>query len=528
MVGSSLLSGPARRPSALLPAPPEATVAPEQSAPEAPAGEPPRVPLRALWHLGQVALVLGLASLVPYAFDSLTDYRYWQRVDASPLWRAVTFAPPPQIEAPTPAAAEAELTTTAVDELAGVTPAPTSAPTVPPGTPQAAADLPLSATAVAALEVAPAALGNQKVWITGAPGALDPLHRALEALVAGSRSHVRIAHYGDSHTANDGITHVTRQLLQRRFGDGGHGFALVEGRTQWYAHKGVVRSAGGGWSLVNFLSGNAKDGAYGYGGVAVDGGPGASFTLGTAGKHTASRLTLYFRSQGPATIGARIDRNPAPALGIATAPGTDGSHTWQVADGGHSITWRVQQGRVRLYGGAIERDQGIVYDSLGEVGARGPRWLQADAAHLQRQMELRPPDLLILNYGGNEASDKVSEAKYLERMVKVVERMRAGHPAGACLLIGPGDHGMRKGGKIVSDPDVVRINDWQRKLAAQVGCGFFDARALMGGEGSMGRWVQKGMGWADYSHFTATGEQAMGVGLYRALLHDLRRYRAVK
>lgn len=520
---------------------------PEQtSAPAAASvGQPPFVeplpkpraaafPRPALAHLLRAAAVLALASLIPYAHEGLADHRYWDRLDASALLRAVTFTPPPSADAVLaaglPPGDGEELAAADLDALAGVArpggPGTAADPSVPPAVlPAESATAAVAAATPEALVVDPAALGPQKVWIEGAPGVLAPFHRALGDLALGRKSHVRIAHYGDSHTANDGITHVTRQLLQRRFGDGGHGFSLVQGRTQWYAHKGVTRSASATWRVVNFLSGNARDGAYGYGGVAAEGGPGSSFTLGTGPKHVGSRFLLFYRSQGAATVSARLGRTPLQPLVITEPADTDAMREWQVPEASQGVAWRVTAGRVRLFGGAVERERGIVYDSLGEVGARGPRWLQADAAHLKRQMELRPPDLLIVNYGGNEATDRVSEANYLARMQQVLSRLRAGHPGGACLVIGPGDHGKRRGGKVISDPDVVRINDWQRKLAGLGGCGFFDARGFMGGEGSMGRWFEQGLGWADFSHFTARGEQAMGLALYRAILKDLQQFR---
>ena len=489
------------------------------------------IPRGALLHLLAVAGVLAVASLLPYASETLADYRYWDRLDASALVRAVTFTAPPDadeaIAAGMPKADGDELAETDLDQLAGVK--HPGSPTVTDGVTVAQAptstDEPAPPTLVEAggpLDVAANALGDQKTWFEGDPKLLDPLWQAFRDLAAGKRSHVRIAHYGDSHTANDGITHVTRLLLQRRFGDGGHGFTLVQGRTQWYSHKGVQRSASAGWNLKDFLHGNAKDDAYGYGGVAADGGPGESFGLDSTSKRSASRFALYYRSQGKASVSVKIDGKPMKVLAITAPAGTDAVETWTVPDGSHGIQWRITSGKVRIFGGAVERDQGVVYDSLGEVGARGTRWLQADAAHLGTVMGQRPPDLLIVNYGGNERTDKVSEATYLLNMAKVVQRLRAGNATGACLVLGPGDHGERDRGKIISDPDIARINRWQKKLAVQSGCAFFDARAFMGGEGAMGRWVKAGLGWSDYSHFTGKGEQAMGLGLYRALLRGLQ------
>jgi lysophospholipase L1-like esterase len=485
------------------------------------------VPKASLLHLLIVAGVLAVASLAPYATERLADYRYWDRLDASSLVRAATFTPPPKsdeaIAQGMPTQAAEELAGADLDQLAGVP----SKPALPlqmaqASTPSEEAPPPQVAEIGSALDVTAEALGEQKVWVQGDLRVLDPFWQALADLAAGKRAWVRIAHYGDSHIANDGITHVTRQLLQRRFGDGGHGFTLVQGRTQWYSHKGVQRGASDGWRLRDFLHGNARDGAYGYGGVAADGGPGEWFCLDTTSKHAASRFTLYYRSQGKATVTVKIDGKSFKPLTITSASGTDGVETWLVPDGPHSIQWRVTAGKVRWYGGAVERDRGVVYDSLGEVGARGTRWLQADEQNLKTAMVERPVDLLIVNYGGNERSDKVSEATYLDKMGKTIERLRAGSRHGACLVLGPGDHGERERGKIISDPDIVRINKWQKTLATRAGCGFFDARDFMGGEGAMGRWVKGGLGWSDYSHFTAKGEQAMGLGLYRALLKGLQ------
>lgn len=517
-----------------------------QASPAVPPSSTPVLPWRALGHLATVVAILFAVSLVPYFDARLEDYRYWDRVDASPLLRAATFTPPPQPEAALlagmPAAKdddEGEISGDDLDKLAGVTVAGAKAGALPTagdnevGEPLelAEADTPTAPghrTAVASaegpLDIEAKAFGDQKVWLQDPQATLDPFFRALVELAQGRRTYVRIAHYGDSHTANDGITHVVRQLLQRRFGDGGHGFTLVEGRTQWYVHKGIKRTSSGGWELVNFLTGNAKDGAYGFGGVAADGAPGATFGLATVPKHPASRMTLYYRSRGRATITATLNKKALAPLEIDTAPGTDGSYTWTAPDGVQAMQWRVKAGRVRVYGGALERDRGLIYDSLGEVGARGTRWLNADAKHLEGQMRDRPVDLLILNYGGNERTDKLSEADYLDQMKQSVARMRAGHPQGACLLLGPGDHGVKRRGKVVSDATVWKINQWQQKLAGQVGCGYFDAIALMGGQGSMGRWVSAGLGWADYSHFTPRGEQAMGVGIYRALLKGLEQH----
>ena len=503
---------------------------------------PPCFPLDAIGRLAQMLTVVILATLVPYVVPSLRDYRYWDRLDLSSISLAVrmqapvapvkvpdeTAEKPPQLaSAQAEDEAEAEADAEAAKMMPqDLVPLPPTAP-AEPELPAAAVPAEKPVASDKLMVVSDDQLGDQKVWCEGSPHALDGFFQALADMVNGKRPYVHIAHYGDSHTANDGITDITRKMLQRRFGDGGHGFSLVHARTNWYKHRGIKRTASEGWKITNFLNGNGPDGAYGFGGVAVEGGPGEWFGLDSQ-KHDISHALLYYHSEGKAVLSVKVD-NKTENFRIDDAVGVDSFHDWKLPMGPHSIVWKVVSGRVRLFGGALETDRGIVYDSLGEVGARGTRWLNANEAHLSTVLRQRNPDLVILNYGGNERIDKITEAQYLERMGKVVSRFvlvpeQGGkpQPARSCLLIGPGDHGTRKGGKVISDPDIVRMVDWQRKLAKQTGCAFWDSRALMGGEGSMGRWVAGGLGWSDYAHFSPKGEAVMGVATYRALLHAMK------
>lgn len=368
-----------------------------------------------------------------------------------------------------------------------------------------------------------AVLGDQKIWMQGDVAWGTPLFRALCELANGRRKHVRIAHWGDSHIANDGITHVTRQLLQSRFGDGGHGFTLGQGRTEWYSHKGVTAKASEDWKMVNFLNGNASDGAYGYGGVALDGDPGDNVTWTTPAKHPWTTATFYLRSQGRAQWTTKLDGKVAKR-DVSEPSGTDFVHVVNASASKHSLNLRLAAGRGRLFGVALEQDSGIVYDSLGEVGARGTRWNQANADHVAAQMKLRIPDAIIVNYGGNERQDKLAETTYTKQMSSVISRLRGGRSDVACLIFGPSDHGVREGGAVVSDPAIVKLIGWQRKLATAEHCLFFDTRAVMGGDGAMGKWVKQGLGWGDYSHFTAGGERAIGQATYRALLKGLQQW----
>ncbi len=480
-----------------------------------------------LLRLLQAIAVLVAASLVPYVLPGLENYRYWERQPlvlhllVSTLRGEATADAEPAAAGAPKSNDDDQLDDAELERMAGVHGAAGLAGGASE-TDDAATGLPGAPTGDDPLVVDDETLKGQSVWLEGDLEHGAPLFRAFAALARGRRSHVRIGHWGDSHIANDGITHVTRLLLHKRFGDGGHGFVLPQGRTEWYSHKGVTLTPSEGWALVNFLNGNAKDGAYGYGGVGLDGGPGEAVTWTTTGKTPWSHAQLYFRAKGRGAWQARVDGKAVPKAEFSPSASADLAAAWTVTEAPHAIQVKLAAGRARLFGIALERERGVVYDSLGEVGARGVRWKNADAAHLQATMALRKPDAVIINYGGNERLDKLAEATYVQRMNDVVALLKGGRDDVACLVFGPSDHGVREKGEVVSDPAIVKLIRWQRRVAKESNCLFFDTRALMGGDGSMGRWVKQGLGWSDYSHFTAKGERVMGQGTYRALLRGMR------
>src|SRR5262245_61700716 len=78
------------------------------------------------------------------------------------------------------------------------------------------------------------------VWPVRDPaGDMERFYSALYRTENEQPAVTRILHYGDSPTTADMITADVRVLLQRQFGDAGHGFSLIAKPWAWYAHRGV-------------------------------------------------------------------------------------------------------------------------------------------------------------------------------------------------------------------------------------------------------------------------------------------------
>jgi lysophospholipase L1-like esterase len=380
-----------------------------------------------------------------------------------------------------------------------------------------------------AVHIDPAEYADLAVEIEN-PEALSSFFEALEATARREPGAItRIGHYGDSSIATDLITSTARRNFQRRFGDAGHGFHLLSRGTMPYRHRNVFHRASGEWGLRMITMGQDRQGYYGYGGVAYVPRSGARALFGTADEgHFGLRVShfdVYYRQEPRGgRLRYRVDDGPFEVLDTS-GESSDQVKRIDVPDGPHRLELRHGGGgRVKVYGVAMEREgPGVVYDSLGLVGARARRLLNFDEEHIGSQMALRDLDLMVLGFGGNEAGDPIGpmQRSYEPEFAAVIRRMRAGRRDLACLIFSPLDQAARDDhGRIRTMDTIPVIVEAQRAAARREGCAFFDTYRAMGGEGAMAAWVRANprLAMSDYRHATPEGYQVIGNLYYKALL----------
>ncbi|MEZ4266356.1 MAG: GDSL-type esterase/lipase family protein [Myxococcota bacterium] len=341
---------------------------------------------------------------------------------------------------------------------------------------------------------------------------LQPFFESLQSLESGgSDKLVRIAWWGDSAIIADGYTGEVRALLQERFGDGGPGFILAAPAFDGYLRRGVPMKRQG-WEVSNILMGSRSDGRYGYGGVLSTSWGGATTTFTAAGE-PFERVEVFYRG-GPKAGGLQLflDGDPKPASELAA--GSGGS----VAD----AVWSPEIGSVRqvkvrasgggltqVYGVALERKgPGLTLDAIGILGLRARRWQNADAEHLTGQLKKRRPDLLVLNFGGNERVDPgLSAATHADEIAEAIRTFKRGAPTAACLVVGLI---VQSGGDGKVDPALKKIYAGQRTAAEREGCAFLDTLALMGGDQALAQAKKQRLIGADGAHLTPKGHAAVG------------------
>ncbi len=359
---------------------------------------------------------------------------------------------------------------------------------------------------------------------------LEPFYRALHDAAGRKDVKVRIFHYGDSPTTADLITADARELLQKQFGDAGHGFCLVAKPWAWYQHNGLVIK-GDGWTIDPAHQSALRDGMFGIGGVSFRGATGAVSTIRmTKAKH--SRIEIAYLKQAYGGV-LQVEAAGKVIGKVTTTSAEEGSGfaSFPVPPEAGSITLRGMSGQVRIFGVVLERkDPGVVYHSLGINGASSITLSRAfDEKHWRQQLLHYQPDLVIVNYGTNESTyadwvDRASERELRE----VIRRVRAALPETPVLIMSPMDRGQRMAsGGIGTMPTIPRLVAIQERVALETGCAFFNTFAAMGGIGTMGRWyeAEPRLVGADFIHPMPAGARIVGSLLYKGLFDGYNRYK---
>ncbi len=378
--------------------------------------------------------------------------------------------------------------------------------------------------------VMPARLQTQKFLLEDTNGGLDAFYAALWRTERREPFAVTlVTHYGDSPTTADLITGDARTMLQQRFGDAGHGFILVAKPWAWYQHHGIGLS-GSGWRMLPATRFEAKDGMFGLGGVSFTGGSSAEsrIELQDPGQ---TRFELYYLQQpGGGTVTVTSNGSAVAEVntaGMAIAPGFA---SFSAAGGASELRLKAT-GQVRVFGLTAQKPgPGIVYDTIGLNGASiAVLSRMFNERHWAAELRHRNPNLVVINYGTNEADfASFVDHQYESELREAIRRIRSALPQASILLMSPMDRGHRTGPDGIETMDTIpRIVNIQRRVAEETGCGFFDTFDAMGGAGTMARWYnsQPRLVSADLIHPYPAGGKLIAAIFVKQIEAGLSRYK---
>jgi lysophospholipase L1-like esterase len=332
---------------------------------------------------------------------------------------------------------------------------------------------------------------------------------------------------GDSNIDRDQLPHALRTRFHERFGDGGAGFVPLVPSTPEYQNRMVSYSVEAEWGACSILTRCDAYHHYGLAGVVARTLPGSRTRIATRASApgvAVSRIELWYGVEpGGGDLSLRVDRGPPRRISTDAPEVDDRWLTIDVPAGRHEVIVEAGDARsARAYGVVLENDgPGVVWDTLGTSGAFTTRVLAQDPAHFARQLAHRQPDLVIVQFGGNDLrrylEGEVDVDGFRAEQKRLLDRVRRAVPGSACMLVGMGDHG-KSGPMRVRPQHVEPLVDAQREAAADAGCAFFDTYAAMGGRGSIHRWQRQGLAAGDLVHLTSEGRRRIGGRMYDALI----------
>jgi lysophospholipase L1-like esterase len=365
--------------------------------------------------------------------------------------------------------------------------------------------------------------------------ALAHFHEALRKLSAGEDDDgkVRVLVYGASHTQADVYPGYLRAYLQARFGNGGQGFVSVVKVNKWFRYADLSIEESKGWVCEHAQrSSSRKDGYYGLLG-ACGSATNKKHKTSLIPRHEAviaSNYELWYLAQpSGGRLELFVDGNKQGLLDTEADAIGPGYHGFAVDPGAHTIEVKAKgDGEIRLFGLVMESESpGVVVDTLGIAGTRASNMLDWDQDIWTDNVRRRDPDLYILAYGTNEATDDDQPiSDYRRQLREVLTRLRNAAPDASCLLLGPGDFPREIEEDVwVPRPRVIEIIEVQRDLAYEMGCGFWDTLAFMGGVNSMHTWATSSpqMASRDHIHLTKRGYVRMGMAVTDAMMASFDR-----
>ncbi len=233
------------------------------------------------------------------------------------------------------------------------------------------------------------------------------------------------------------------------------------------------------------------DGVFGLGGMMMSGyEDGPRVTVSVEGPPLPPKLDvdLCYRLTYPSdALAVTVAGSPRAELtATPTEPPGAIRHARFASDVPAKVEILPTSGRPELCGLIVESDPrtapGVVLDTLGINGARYGTALAWNEEAWVAELARRAPDLVILEYGTNEASDHESKPlRYASHMKELALRVRKAKPDADIVVIGPSD-------RADAEDRIPPIRDAIKAAAAEARCAFWDTHAVMGGKGAIRAW----------------------------------------
>lgn len=366
---------------------------------------------------------------------------------------------------------------------------------------------------------------------------LVSLYEKLLQLEATKQGNVRIAYFGDSMTDGDMIVKDLRATLQEKFGGEGVGFVNITSESAG-SRGTVIHQFSSNWKTLSYLNVKRPSSPFGINGhvffVKHD-------TINPVWvKYKASNMnhlttlnnaTLFYGKSGNRSgsvdfiIGKdTISKKLNPAGLVNTIPVSSSVLKGFQANFVHADS-------IPFYGFNFDDGRGVHVDNFSNRGNSGLPISTFNTNVMKAFNDKLGYDLVVLHYGTNVLNyGSLNYSWYEKRMAKVVEHLKECFPGVAILIVSTADKSTKYDMEMKTDSAVVPLTQAQKRYSVKSEAAFVNLYTLMGGDGSMVKWVEEmpAMANKDYTHFNMKGSKKISDYIYNQLIKGYEQYKKLK
>lgn len=357
-------------------------------------------------------------------------------------------------------------------------------------------------------------------------------YEKLRKLEESKSGKVRIAYFGDSMNDGDFIVQDVRSLFQENYGGEGVGFVSVSSLSAG-SRGSVSHQYSKNWHAQSFVKVKKPIRPFGIDGqvfFAKDSSQTYWVRYRAQSQPFSTRLnkpTLFYGSsnnkKGFLTIKADKDsvfnKSLTPNYTLNTLQLSSRNLKSLQVDFHHADS-------IPIYGFNFDSGSGIHVDNLSMRGNSGLPLSILNASLMNAFDKELNYDLLILHYGANVLGYGSTKYGWYEKsMTTVVNNLRQCFPNADILVIATADKSTKVDTEMQTDPAVVPLANSQKRYAKNTNSGFISLYEVMGGEGSMIKWVNDGLANKDYTHFNASGSRKIARMIYNEIGKGYKKYK---
>ncbi len=331
---------------------------------------------------------------------------------------------------------------------------------------------------------------------------------------------LRIAVLGDSFIEGDILCDALRNQLQAKYG--GQGIGLI-GMTSIVA--GFRRSIShnfGSWETEFCLNkGQEAQTMYGYRYHARAG----AFAQYRAqkNKNCHAKATLYYSTTNDVDLEIRTD-STSTNIRLENSNGLLQSKVIYSGQAQKKLSLNVIGNATALtvFGLGLDDHNGVSLDNISIRGSAGYQITSLDPVQTKAMAELRPYDLIVVEYGLNVVSAKQTNYEsYRKTMGKCIQNLKSYYPNTPLLILGVSDRYNASGSL---HKNSVSMNKSQLGMAQDNGTAFWSVLEAVMQMGGVKELTMKG--WADraYTHLSHKGGEKVAEKLFEAIELERKYY----